>query len=97
MNIAVFLPNWIGDAAMATPLLRALRNHHGPDARMVGVMRPLAADLLAGTPWLDDHIYFHPGSWDRSLHSWNVLRQLRAERLDAVVLAPNSLRGGILA
>ena len=27
MHLAVFLPNWVGDAVMATPALRALRLH----------------------------------------------------------------------
>ncbi len=29
MRIGVFLPNWIGDVVMATPALRALRQHFG--------------------------------------------------------------------
>ena len=36
MNIAVFLPNWIGDAVMATPAVRALRDHFR-GARLIGV------------------------------------------------------------
>ena len=48
MNIAVFLPNWIGDVVMATPALRAVRDQF-PSAEIVGVMRPYVADVLAGT------------------------------------------------
>ena len=50
MKIAVFLPNWLGDVAMATPTLRAMRRHFGPQARIVGILRPYLADVLAGTP-----------------------------------------------
>ncbi|MFM1902162.1 MAG: ADP-heptose--LPS heptosyltransferase 2, partial [Planctomycetota bacterium] len=52
MEIAVIMPRWVGDAIMATPALRSLRAHF-PAARITGVMRPVIADLLAGTPWLD--------------------------------------------
>ena len=48
MKIAIFLPNWLGDVAMATPTLRALRRHFGPQVRMVGILRPYLADVLAG-------------------------------------------------
>ena len=48
MKIAIFLPNWIGDAVMATPALRAVRNLQ-PAAEIIGVMRPYVADVIAGT------------------------------------------------
>ena len=51
-TIALFLPNWVGDVVMATPALRALREHFGAD-ELIGVMRPYVADVLAGTNLLD--------------------------------------------
>ena len=42
MNVAVFLPNWIGDAVMATPALRALRNRFAGDT-LVAVVKPYVA------------------------------------------------------
>ena len=68
MKIAVFLPNWLGDLAMATPTLRAMRRHFGPQARIVGILRPYLADVLAGTGWLDEQWFFDPRAKDRSLH-----------------------------
>ena len=60
MKLAIFLPNWVGDLVMATPTLRALRRHFGRSARIVGILRPNLADLLAGTDWLDEQWYFDP-------------------------------------
>jgi heptosyltransferase-2 len=82
---------------MCTPTLRALREHFGPAARLVGISRPYVADVLAGTNWLDEQIFYHPRSKDARLHSWPLVKQLRAQRLDAIVLLPNSLRTGVLA
>ena len=96
MNLGVFLPNWIGDVAMATPTLRALRSQF-PAVRITGVMRPYVADVLAGTKFLDEQIFYDPHSRDSSLHGWPFLRRLRAERLDTVVLLTNSWRTGLLA
>ena len=52
MNLTVFLPNWVGDAVMATPALRALRRHFA-GARVVGVLRPYVAGVLEGGDWFD--------------------------------------------
>ena len=56
MNVAVFLPNWIGDVVMATPALRALRSHFR-DARLVGVLKPYVAGVLEGGDWFDELIF----------------------------------------
>ena len=94
MKIAVWLPNWIGDVAMATPALRALRNHLA-DAEIVGILRPYVADVLAGTSLLD-RWWVHPPRLTRG-ESWRLLRTLRRERFDVAVVLPNSLRTGLWA
>src|SRR5947208_3418128 len=97
MNLAVFLPNWIGDAVMATPTLRALRKHFPAPTRLIGVMRPAIAKLLEGTSWLDEQILYDPRSNDGKMGSWSLVRQLRRQQLDTVMLLTNSLRTGLLA
>lgn len=95
MKIAIFLPNWIGDVVMATPTLRAVR-HRYRSAELIGVMRPYVADVLAGTSWLDEQLYYDPRSKERSLKSRHLLRQLREKKIDTVLLLTNSLRTGLL-
>ena len=56
MNIALFLPNWVGDVVMATPAIRALREHSG-NARFVAVCRPYVFGALEGSPWFDAHVF----------------------------------------
>lgn len=92
MKLAVWLPNWIGDVAMATPALRALREHFA-DAEIVGIQRPYVADVLAGTTLLDRALSHEPkgASEHRGVH---FLRTLRRERFDLAVLLLNSFRSG---
>jgi len=97
MNIGVFLPNWIGDVAMAVPTLRALRQKFPAPCRLIGVMRPYVADVLAGTSWLDEQLFYLPKSKDPGLGNWAVTKRLRERRLDVAVLLTNSLRTGIMA
>jgi heptosyltransferase-2 len=97
MNLAIMLPNWLGDAAMATPTLRALRKQFPAPARLVGVMRPYVKELLAGTPWLDELLFYQPKSHHAEHSAWTLVRELRRRRLDAMVLLTNSFRTAGLA
>jgi heptosyltransferase-2 len=94
-RIAVFLPNWVGDAVMATPALRALRQHF-PDSRILGVLKPYVAGVLAGAPWLDDHLYLDKrGSWSQRWPA--VAARLCRERVDLAVLFSNTFRSALVA
>ncbi|MEN0111010.1 MAG: lipopolysaccharide heptosyltransferase II [Planctomycetota bacterium] len=97
MRLGVFLPNWIGDAVMATPALDSLRSLAGPSGRVVGVMRPYVADVVAGLRFsgldlFDRRVFYKPQAKDRTLRGRAVIAALREERLDAIVLMTNSLR-----
>jgi len=89
------LPNWIGDVVMATPAIRAVRNHF-PSSRLLAICRPYVAATIEGSPWLDDVILFDKkGPPDR--REVGVIRRLRRERVDAAILFPNSFRSAAVA
>ncbi|MBI1904082.1 MAG: lipopolysaccharide heptosyltransferase II [Planctomycetia bacterium] len=96
MQACVFLPNWIGDVAMSTPALRALRRHVGAGT-LVGVMRPGVAGVLEGTNFLDETLLYDPAARGGELSSWSLVRELRQRRFDLAVLMTNSFRTGLLA
>ncbi len=78
------MPTWVGDAVMATPTLRSLREGF-PNAEFVGIMRPVINDLLAGTTLFDNQI---PVDKRQRLR---LIPALCAAKLDAIVLLTNSL------
>jgi heptosyltransferase-2 len=94
MKLAVFLPNWVGDVVMATPALRALREHF-PDATMLGVMRPYVADVLAGTHLVDELVLDPGRGLTRGV--WSLARRLRHEFVDRAILFTNSMRTALAA
>ena len=96
MKIAVYLPNWIGDAVMATPALAAIRGQW-PEAEVVGVLRPYVADVLDGTGLVDRVIEWDPRGGDHDMAGWRLARRLRCEQFDVAVLLPNSLRSAWMA
>ena len=97
MNIAIFLPNWVGDMVMATPTLRAVRRNFGSAARIVGILRPQLGELLAGTFWIDEQCHFDPRSGRKEYSRLALLARLRRERFDMALLLTNSLHTAVLA
>lgn len=95
-RIGVFLPNWIGDAVMATPALRALRNHFR-DAEIVGIHRPYITDVLAGLGLLDRSILHDRHSHLPERRGLAFARLLKQSDFDLILLFTNSLRTGWLA
>jgi heptosyltransferase-2 len=95
VNIAVFLPNWIGDVVMATPAVRALRRHFA-DARLIAVCRSYVEQVLEGCPWVDERIHLdRSGSWSRRWPA--VAWRLRQENIDLAILFPNSFHSALVA
>lgn len=97
MRVGVFLPNWVGDAVMATPALDSLRGLVGRSGRLVAVARPLVAQVVEGLDDFDRVVLCKPRSADPARSAPAALRALREERLDAVVLLTNSFRTAWLA
>ena len=93
MNIAVFLPNWIGDVVMATPAIRALRRHYS-DAKLTGVMQRYVTDVTAGLDWFDEQ-FFLEKKGSLAQRFFGVARKLRKQSTDLAVLFPNSFRSGL--
>lgn len=97
MRLGIFLPNWVGDVVMATPAVRAIRRHVGPEGHVVGIMRPYVARVLDGTSWLDSTV-LHEKRPSSPEYAWrSAVRKLRAEKLDRIVLLTNSARTAWLA
>ncbi len=94
-RIGVMLPNWIGDAVMATPALRAVRRHYGREVDVVGIMSPMIADVLNGKDFFDTIIPYQRRTRDRGIVS--VASQIRRLSLESLILLPNSFSSALLA
>jgi heptosyltransferase-2 len=96
MKIAIFLPNWVGDAVMATPALRAIRRGF-PGAEIVAVLRPYVAEVLAGLDLVDRLLTHDPAGKTPEAKGWRFLKTLRREKFDVALLLPNSFHSAWLA
>ena len=85
--------NWVGDAVMSIPALRALRGRF-PDAEIFILARPWVADLYRREPFCNRLIAFTA----RGLASkWRAARELRPLGFDCAILFQNAFEAAAIA
>ncbi|HYD02448.1 MAG TPA: glycosyltransferase family 9 protein [Phycisphaerales bacterium] len=90
-RVLIYLPSWLGDTVMATPAM-ALVRHALPRSVLVALGRPGMNELLSGLDWIDDVLIADGRS---TLGPAKVAARLRAMRLDAALLLPNSFSSAL--
>ena len=92
-RIVVRGTNWVGDAVMTVPALRALRSLF-PGAHITLATRGWAQGLFADADFIDD-IQVHEGTGLRSVV--HHVRMWQKREFDLAVLFPNSLESALVA
>jgi heptosyltransferase-2 len=98
-RILVIQPSWVGDAVMATPTLRALREQY-PSAHISYLMKRYVKPIYTGMPWADRLITYRTGKTAKRAGRAGPFRlaaRLRRGQFDLAVLLPNSFRTAALA
>jgi lipopolysaccharide heptosyltransferase II len=90
MKIMIRATNWVGDAIMALPALRAVRAKF-PDAQIAIVARPYVADIYRGQGICDELVAYDPSGEHRGWKGRQRLaKELRARRFDVALLLQNA-------
>jgi heptosyltransferase-2 len=96
-KILVVQPNWVGDAVMATPALRALRELY-PSSQITYLLRRYVKPMYTGMPWWDRLITYRTGKSQgkagRGL--FDLAARLRAAKFDMAILLTNSFKTALL-
>ena len=93
-KVLVRATNWLGDAVMSLPAIRAIRQVF-PHAHIAVLARPWVADLYARETAIDRVIpYPAPRDWAPAASS---PRGLRAERFDGAILLQNAFDAALIA
>jgi heptosyltransferase II len=86
-------PNWVGDAVLAIPAMKAVREHFR-QAEITLLVRPWVAGLFTSAPFIDK-------VWSQQkpagLASWTrITRDIRAHGFDLALLFPNSFESALM-
>ena len=86
-------PNWVGDAVLAIPAMKAVREHF-PHAEITLLVRPWVAGLFTSAPFIDK-------LWSEEkpsgLSDWTRLTiRIRDRRFDLALLFPNSFESALM-
>jgi lipopolysaccharide heptosyltransferase II len=86
-------PNWVGDAVLAIPALKAVRSNF-PEAEITLLVRPWVAGLFTSAPFID-RVWTEAkptklGDWTR------ITRDIRAFDFDLALLLPNSFESALM-
>ncbi|MEX5213200.1 MAG: lipopolysaccharide heptosyltransferase II [Nitrospiraceae bacterium] len=95
-RILLRVPNWIGDAVMCEPAIRALHRMY-PEACITVLGRSSIVELLEGHPdvataMVYDHRARHQGLGGK----WTLVQELRVRRFDLAVLFQNAFEAAFI-
>ncbi|MEW6745116.1 MAG: lipopolysaccharide heptosyltransferase II [Planctomycetota bacterium] len=93
-RVVVRWPNWVGDAVMATPVLREL-DRALPQAGVWIVGRRSARVMLAGFPGIAGWIEYRDAEHGGLRGAWRLARSLARHRFDAALILPNSFASAL--
>lgn len=85
------MPNWIGDAVMATPILKDIRVHY-PDSKITVLCQGAVGQLFTHDPHVNEVLPFQkPNGWIHHFRIFPLIQELRKGEYDTGILLTNSL------
>lgn len=97
MKILIRATNWLGDAVMSLPAIRAVRARY-PEAEITVLAKPWVAALYENEAAINRVLVLHGLSGARDWASKLIVAsQLREENFDLAVLLPNSFESAAVA
>ncbi|MBI5598484.1 MAG: lipopolysaccharide heptosyltransferase II [Deltaproteobacteria bacterium] len=91
------VPNWIGDAVLCEPALRALKGLY-PSAEIIALAKPRVAPVFENNPVLSGIMVYDVESTHAGYGGLlRLSRRLRAEKFDMAVLFQNAFEAALIA
>ncbi len=95
-NIVIRTPNWVGDAVMSTPFIRAARKNF-PHAKITLLAKPWVSPVYEENPYIDRILIYdasgrHGGAWGKV----RLAGELRRERFDMALLLQNAFEAALI-
>jgi heptosyltransferase-2 len=96
-KVLVRATNWVGDAVMSLPALRAIRDAY-PQAEIAVLARPWVADLYARERFCDRLILYTAARGAHDIAGkWRAASELRREHFECAILLQNAFEAALSA
>lgn len=96
-RILIRAANWIGDAVMTTPVVRALRKNY-PRAHITLLAKPWVIPVYENNPYLDEiMVYDNGGRHTRGMGTLRLARDIRDRGFHLAILMQNAFEAALLA
>lgn len=95
-RIIIRSTNWVGDAILTTPAVRAVRKNF-PDAKITMLAKPWVAPIFYNNPHVDQVIQYHSEKRHRGwLGRVRLVKALRQGKFDLAILFQNAFEAAML-
>ncbi|MBI5056113.1 MAG: lipopolysaccharide heptosyltransferase II [Nitrospirae bacterium] len=94
MKILIRGVNWIGDAVLTTPSIRAIRRAY-PDARISLLVKPWVSEIYKENPDINEVILYDEG-YKGIAGKLKLAKRLRQERFDIAILFQNAFDAALI-
>lgn len=96
-RILIRSANWVGDAVMTTPALRAVRRHF-PGAGITLLAKPWVTPVFKNSPDIDCvMVYDANGRHAGPMGLWRLSQEIRRRRFDLAISLQNAFEAALLA
>ena len=96
-RILIRAANWVGDAVMTTPVIRALRKNY-PQAHITVLAKPWVIPVYENNPYLDEiMVYDNEGRHRKGLGVLRLSQDIRDRGFDLAILLQNAFEAALLA
>jgi len=95
MNIAVYSPNWVGDAALALPFISHLKNKN-PDSKVILVCKDWVESVFHNNPNIDNIVSLSANQTRGVINTIKTGLILREKQIDYFYTLTDSFRSAVI-
>ena len=95
MNIAVYSPNWVGDAALALPFISHLKNKN-PDSKVILVCKDWVESVFHNNPNIDNVVSLSANQTRGVINTIKTGLILREKQIDYFYTLTDSFRSAVI-
>jgi len=96
-KILIRAANWVGDAIMTTPVIRAVRKNF-PRAEITILAKPWVIPVYENNPYIDKILVYDSNNrYKKGFGTLRLARDLRAHHFDLAILMQNAFEAGLIA